>query len=55
MVDMLIPLGKGQRELVIGDRKTGKTSFLYQTMLKQATLGTICIYASIGKKKTDIK
>jgi len=55
MVDMLIPLGKGQRELVIGDRKTGKTSFLYQTILKQATLGTICIYAGIGKKKTDIK
>lgn len=51
LVDMLIPLGKGQRELVIGDRKTGKTSFLYQTILKQATLGTICIYAGIGKKK----
>jgi F-type H+-transporting ATPase subunit alpha len=55
VVDMLIPMGKGQRELVIGDRKTGKTSFLYQTILKQATLGTICIYAGIGKKKTDIK
>jgi len=55
LVDMLIPLGKGQRELIIGDRKTGKTSFLYQTILKQATLGTICIYAGIGKKKTDIK
>ncbi|HSX08608.1 MAG TPA: hypothetical protein VLF93_00460 [Candidatus Saccharimonadales bacterium] len=55
LVDMLVPLGKGQRELVIGDRKTGKTSFLYQTILKQASLGTICIYAGIGKKKTDIK
>jgi F-type H+/Na+-transporting ATPase subunit alpha len=55
LVDMLIPLGKGQRQLIIGDRKTGKTSFLYQTMLKQASLGTICIYAGIGKKKTDIK
>jgi F-type H+-transporting ATPase subunit alpha len=55
LVDMLIPLGKGQRELVIGDRKTGKTSFLYQTILKQATMGTICIYAGIGKKTTDIK
>ncbi len=55
LVDMLIPLGKGQRELVIGDRKTGKTSFLYQTILKQASIGTICIYAGIGKKKTDIK
>ncbi|HWY78881.1 MAG TPA: hypothetical protein VNW29_00830 [Candidatus Sulfotelmatobacter sp.] len=55
IVDMLVPLGKGQRELIIGDRKTGKTSFLYQTILKQASLGTICIYAGIGKKKTDIK
>jgi len=55
LVDLLIPLGKGQRELVIGDRKTGKTSFLYQTILKQATMGTICIYAGIGKKTTDIK
>ena len=55
LVDMLVPLGKGQRELVIGDRKTGKTSFLNQTILKQASLGTICIYAGIGKKKTDIK
>lgn len=55
MVDILVPLGKGQRQLVIGDRKTGKTSFLYQTILKQAKLGTICIYAAIGKKQTDIK
>lgn len=55
LVDTLVPLGKGQRQLVIGDRKTGKTSFLYQTILKQATLGTICIYAAIGRKKTDIK
>lgn len=55
IVDMLIPLGKGQRQLVIGDRKTGKSSFLYQTILKQSNLGTICIYASIGKKKTDVK
>ncbi len=55
LVDLLVPLGKGQRQLVIGNRKTGKTSFLYQTIVKQAKLGTICIYAGIGKKKTDIK
>lgn len=55
MVDMLVPLGKGQRQLVIGNRKTGKTSFLYQTIAKQARLGTICIYAGIGRKKIDIK
>lgn len=55
MVDFLVPLGRGQRELIIGDRKTGKTSFLHQAILKQAKLGTICIYAAIGKKQTDIK
>ena len=55
MVDLLVPLGKGQRELIIGDRKTGKTSFLLQTILNQARSGTICIYAAIGKKKMDIK
>lgn len=55
LVDLLIPLGKGQRELVIGDRKTGKTSFLLQSILNQAQQNTICIYAAIGKKKLDIK
>lgn len=55
LVDNLIPLGKGQRELVIGDRKTGKTNFLLQTMLSQAKQDTICIYAAIAKRKTDIK
>lgn len=55
MVDMLIPLGEGQRELILGDRKTGKTVFLLKTLLAQARKGTICIYAAIGKKKTDIK
>ncbi len=55
VVDMMVPLGKGQRELIIGDRKTGKTNFLMQTILNQTRQGTICIYAAIGKKKTDIK
>jgi len=55
MVDLMIPLGKGQRELVIGDRKTGKTNFIFQTILTQAKMGTICIYVAIGKKKLDIK
>lgn len=55
LVDFLIPIGKGQRELVIGDRKTGKTAFLHQTILSQAKMGTVCIYAAIGKKKMDIK
>lgn len=55
LVDLMIPLGKGQRELVIGDRKTGKTYFLQQTALFQARQGTLVIYAGIGKKKLEIK
>lgn len=55
IVDLLIPLGFGQRELLIGDRKTGKTNFLLATILSQAKRGTICIYACIGKRKIDIK
>lgn len=55
IVDLLLPLGKGQRELVIGDRKTGKTNFLLQAMRFQMEDGAIGIYAGIGKKKTDIK
>jgi len=54
VVDLMVPLGKGQRELVIGDRKTGKTNFLLQTVLTQSKKGTVCIYAMIGKRKTDI-
>ncbi len=55
IVDMAIPLGHGQRELIIGDRKTGKTSFLTHTILNQTRRGNICIYAAIGKKKLDVK
>ncbi|HSW88923.1 MAG TPA: hypothetical protein VLG12_07205 [Candidatus Saccharimonadales bacterium] len=55
LVDLLIPLGRGQRELIIGDRKTGKTSFLMTTVKKQVNEGVICVYAAIAKKKSDIK
>lgn len=55
MVDLVVPLGQGQRELVIGDRKTGKSQFLMQTMLSQARQGTVCIYAGIAKKGRDIR
>lgn len=55
LIDMLVPLGKGQKELVIGDRKTGKTSFLLTAMKTQAKNGVKIIYAAIGKKKSDIK
>lgn len=55
IVDLAIPLAKGQRELIIGDRKTGKSAFLLQTALNQARNGSICVYAAIGKKTLDIK
>ena len=55
LVDFLIPLGKGQRELIIGDRNTGKTAFVMQTMLSQANKNSICIYTAIGKKQESIK
>lgn len=55
IIDLAIPLGKGQRELVIGDRKTGKTLFLMQAMLSQAAQGTICIYAAIGKRQQELE
>jgi F-type H+/Na+-transporting ATPase subunit alpha len=55
LIDMLVPLGKGQRELVIGERKTGKTSLLLTTVKKQVNEGAVVIYAAIGKKKSEIK
>jgi F-type H+-transporting ATPase subunit alpha len=53
-VDLLMPLGKGQRELVIGDRKTGKSFFVKQTILTQAKAGNICVIAVIGKPKSEV-
>lgn len=55
MVDLLVPLGYGQRELVIGDAKTGKTTFLLQTMVSQAKKGIIVIYVGIGKETSALK
>lgn len=55
LVDLIIPLAQGQRELIIGDRKTGKSHFLLQTVLNQAQMGTICIYCLVAKKKSEIK
>lgn len=55
IVDLLIPLGKGQRELVIGDPNTGKTLFLLRTLLSQVKQGTVGIYVFIGSKQMDIK
>jgi F-type H+-transporting ATPase subunit alpha len=55
LIDLLIPVGKGQRELVIGDKKTGKTSLILSAIKKQVNEGAIAIYAAIGKKKSEIK
>jgi len=55
IVDLLVPIGYGQRELIIGDAKTGKTSFLLQTIVSQAKKGVICIYVAIGKEVSAIK
>ncbi len=54
LVDLIVPLGKGQRELVIGDRKTGKTEFLLQSAISHAKNGGIVVYAIIGQKQADI-
>lgn len=54
IVDLLVPLARGQRELVLGDRKTGKTIFLSQVIKSQAMNGSICIYAACGKRSVDI-
>jgi len=55
LVDMMIPLGKGQKELIIGDRKTGKSAFVQTALQAQVKEGTIVIYAAIAKKKSEIK
>lgn len=55
LVDMLVPMGKGQRQLVLGDARSGKTSFLIDLMVNQRDSGIICIYTSIGKAITDVK
>ncbi len=55
LVDYLIPIGKGQRELIMGDHKTGRTTFLLQVATSQASYGTVCIYVGIGKRKSDIR
>ena len=55
VVDLMVPLGKGQRELVIGDRKTGKTAFLNTIIKSQIDEGSLVVYCAIGKKKGEIK
>jgi F-type H+-transporting ATPase subunit alpha len=49
-IDSMIPIGRGQRELIIGDRQTGKTAIIVDTIINQKTSGVICIYVAIGQK-----
>lgn len=53
-VDAMIPIGRGQRELIIGDRQTGKTAIAVDTILNQKDSGVICIYVAIGQKESKI-
>src|SRR3989344_4735667 len=55
MVDLMLPIGLGQRQLVVGNRRTGKSEFLLQVVLSQATKGSLCIYCAIGKRMPDVK
>ena len=55
LVDLVFPIGKGQRELIIGDQKTGKSYLLWRMMLSQVKAGTVGIYALVGKGKAVIK
>lgn len=54
-IDALVPIGRGQRELIIGDRKTGKTTIAIDTILNQKEEDVICIYVAIGQKESTVK
>jgi len=53
-IDSMIPIGRGQRELIIGDRKTGKTAIALDTIINQKGQGVICIYVAIGQKESTV-
>jgi len=54
-VDALIPIGRGQRELIIGDRQTGKTAVAVDTIINQKGKGLVCIYVAIGQKLSTVR
>ena len=53
-IDSMIPIGRGQRELIIGDRKTGKTAIAIDTIINQKDTGVICIYCAVGKRASAV-
>ena len=53
-IDSMIPIGRGQRELIIGDRKTGKTAICVDTIINQKNTDVICVYVAIGQKESTV-
>ena len=53
-IDSMVPIGRGQRELIIGDRQTGKTAIALDTVLNQKGKGVVCIYVAIGQKSSSV-
>jgi F-type H+-transporting ATPase subunit alpha len=53
-IDAMVPIGRGQRELIIGDRQTGKTAVAIDAILNQKDTGVICIYSAIGQKQSTV-
>jgi len=53
-IDAMVPIGRGQRELIIGDRQTGKTAVAIDTIINQKTTGVKCVYVAIGQKQSSI-
>ena len=53
-IDAMIPIGRGQRELIIGDRQTGKTAIAVDTIINQKGLGVFCIYVAVGQKRSTV-
>ncbi|MDZ4229853.1 MAG: F0F1 ATP synthase subunit alpha, partial [Candidatus Veblenbacteria bacterium] len=53
-IDSMIPIGRGQRELIIGDRQTGKTALVIDTIINQASENVVCIYVAIGQKESKV-
>ena len=53
-IDAMIPIGRGQRELIIGDRQTGKTAIAIDTIINQKGQGVICVYVAVGQKKSTV-
>ena len=53
-IDAMVPIGRGQRELIIGDRQTGKTAIAIDTIINQKGKGVICVYVAIGQKASTV-